>query len=90
VADVTDDDRPPFELTLADRRRQGRTDHQNAHLIALLRGQSLDIDPAKAEVDAAPKATSVDDLAPARGIIIGVSIGTAMWAAIVIAVWHFI
>jgi hypothetical protein len=88
MADVTED-RPPFDLTLADRRRQGRTDYQNAHLIALLRGQSLDIDPAKGEVDGAPKPLSVDDLAPARGIILGVSIGTATWAAIVFAVWYF-
>lgn len=87
MADVTEDDRPPFDLTLADRRRQGRTDYQNAHLIALLRGQSLDIDPAEAETN--PKALSVDDLAPARGIIIGVPIGTAMWATIAFAVWHF-
>jgi hypothetical protein len=90
MADAIEDDRPTLDLTLADRRRQGRTDYQNAHLIALLRGQSLNIDPAKAEVDGAPKALSVDDLVPARGIIIGSSIGTAMWAAIVLAVWHFI
>jgi hypothetical protein len=67
------------ELTLADRRRQGRMDYQNTHLIALLRGRSLDIDPAEAEAN--PKALSVDDLAPARGITLGVSIGTAMWQA---------
>jgi hypothetical protein len=75
------------ELTLANRRRQGRMDYQNTHLIALLRGQSLDIDPAEAEAN--PKALSVDDLAPARGITLGVSIGTAMWAGIALAVWHF-
>lgn len=87
MADVSEDDHRSFDLTLADRRRQGRTDYQNAHLIALLRGQSFDIDPAEAEAN--PKALSVDDLAPARGIILGVFIGTAMWAAIVFAVWHF-
>jgi hypothetical protein len=87
MADAIEDDRATLDLTLADRRRQGRTDYQNAHLIALLRGQLLDINPAEAEAN--PKALSVDDLAPARGIILGVSIGTAMWAGIAFAVWHF-
>jgi hypothetical protein len=88
VADATEDDRSPPDVTLTDRRRPGRVDYQDAQLIALLRGQSLDVEPAKAEAN--PKALSVDDLAPARGIIIGVSIGTAMWAVAIFAVWYFI
>jgi hypothetical protein len=89
VADATENDRPPFGVRLTDRRRPGRMDYQNAELIALLRGQSRPIDPAKKQAKANPKALSVDDMAPARGIIIGVSIGAAMWVAIIFAVWHF-
>jgi hypothetical protein len=87
VTDAIEDDRPPLDVTLADRRRTGRKDYQNAHLIALLRGQSIITDPAKAE--AARKAQSVDDLAPARAVVIGVPIGAAMWAAI-FAIWSLI
>jgi hypothetical protein len=48
VADATEDDRPPPDVTLTDRRRPGRREvYQNPHLIALLRGQPRDIDPAK-------------------------------------------
>jgi hypothetical protein len=55
----------------------------------LLRGRSLHIDPANAEVGAAPNVLAVDDLAPARGVVTGVSIGVVMWAAIVFAIWQF-
>jgi hypothetical protein len=30
-----------------------------------------------------------DDLAPASGILIGVSIGTAVWEVAIFIVWHF-
>ena len=29
------------------------------------------------------------DLAPASGIVIGVSIGTAIWEVAILVVWHF-
>jgi hypothetical protein len=35
-------------------------------------------------------ALSVDDLAPASGIVIGVSIGTAIWEVALFVVWHFV
>jgi hypothetical protein len=89
VADAFEDDRPPLDVTLTDRRRPGRRDYQNAHLIALLRGQSVTIDRAHAESDAAQNAQLVDDLAPARGVVVGVSIGAAMWAAIICAIRYF-
>jgi hypothetical protein len=90
VADATEDNRPPDDATLTDRRRPGRMDFQNARLIALLRGRSRLTDTAKAKVDAAPKTLLVDDLDPARGIGVGVLIGAAMWAAIMFAVWYFL
>jgi pimeloyl-ACP methyl ester carboxylesterase len=88
VADTAEDVRAPLDVTLTDRRRPGRSDYQNAHLIALLRSRPLTVD--RAEVDVAPRAQSVDDLAPARAVVVGVSIGATMWAAIIIAVRYFI
>jgi hypothetical protein len=79
MAEASVDDRPPRDVTLSDRRRPGRTDYQNAHLIALLRGRSLN------QVDG----QSVDDLAPARAAVVGVSIGAAMWAVAIFAMWYF-
>lgn len=87
MADAMEDDRQPVDLTLTDRRRPGRRDYRNVHLIALLRGPPLIIDPAKAETS--PTTQSDDDLAPARAIVVGVSIGAAMWAAIIGGVWMF-
>ena len=87
VANTIEDDRPPLDVTLTDRRRPGRRDYQNADLIALLRGQSLIADPAKAETGR--KAQQVDDLAPARAVVVGVSIGAAMWAVIIFAIRSF-
>jgi hypothetical protein len=88
VADATEDDRPPLDATLTDRRRPGRADYENAHLIALLRDQPTIADPTTAEVDAILKVRRWDDdLSSARGILIGVPIGAAIWAAIVFAIW---
>jgi hypothetical protein len=85
VADAIEDDRPPLDVTLTDRRRPGRRGYQNPHLIALLRrGQSL------VEGKGKPEAQAVDDLAPARAVVIGVSIGAAMWAAIIGGVWMYV
>jgi hypothetical protein len=88
---IEDDRLSPADATLTDRRRPGRTDYENANLIALLRDPSLITNPATTEVDAAaPQALSVDDLAPARGILTGLLVGVAMWAAIVVALWYFL
>ncbi len=87
MTNTIEDDHPPLDLTLADRRRPGRRDSPNPNLIALLRGQSHIIDPAN--VEAARTAESGDDLAAARGVVFGVSIGTAMWAVIIVAIWSF-
>jgi len=88
---IEDDRLSPADATLTDRRRPGRADYENANLIALLRDPSLITNPATTEVDAtAPQALSVDDLAPARGILTGLLGGVATWAAIVIALWNFL
>jgi hypothetical protein len=92
VADATEDDRPPHDTTLTDRRRPGRVDYQDPQLVALLRGEPTDTKPATAEVevDAAAKARSVDDLSPAHGILIGLFVGSVWGAAIIMAVWYFL
>ena len=72
VADILEDDRPPLDVTFADRRGPRRRDHDNAHPIALLRGQPAITDRATAELDvAALKVVSVDDLLSLRDILIG-------------------
>jgi hypothetical protein len=83
-------DHPTLDVTMADRRRPGRTDYQNSHLIAVLRDQPTISNPATAEVDAVPTVLSVDDLALARGILIGLPIATAMWAAAIFIIRYLI
>jgi hypothetical protein len=91
--DILEDDRATLDLTVTDRRRPGRADYQEAHLIALLRGEPTNANSATAEGNAVPKVRWTDDLSPdlspARGLLIGLPIGAAMWAAIIFAVWHF-
>jgi hypothetical protein len=80
--------RTPLEVTLTDRRRPGRVDHDDPHLIALLRDQLLIIDPATAMAVAIPEALPGDPGEdPAHGVVIGGTIGAAMWAAVIFAFW---
>jgi hypothetical protein len=75
--------------TLADRRRLGRVDYQNPHLIELLRApgeaplpaEPVEI-PADADADADP-----DSPAAARGIIMGMLIGSSIWIAGGLITW---
>ena len=89
VADPTEDDRATPDATSEDRRRPGRVDYHNSHMIPLLRGEPPNSDTATAEADAAPKVWWTDDLATARGIVIGVAIGTAVWVGIGV-IWYFV
>ena len=90
MIDTPENDHPPLDLTRVDRRRPGRVDYRDPHLIALLRGQSLPIDEAPAEADAISKPLSVDDLAPARGILTASITGAAVWAGIIFALRYFL
>jgi hypothetical protein len=67
----------------------GRADRENAHPIALLRGQPLIINPGKAEAESAPEARPVDELAPARAAVVAVLIGAILWAVTIFTVWYF-
>ena len=82
MAEATVDDRPPLDATLSDRRRPWRVDYQDAQLTALLRGEPTNTNPA------IPNLPPADDLSPARGILIGLPIGGAMWM-VVSASWYF-
>jgi hypothetical protein len=89
VADATQHDRPPLDVTIADRRRPGRVDYQ-ATLIALLRDQSLMVDLATAETDAtSPSVLPADPSGDAaHGIANGTIIGASMWAGAIFAIRH--
>lgn len=91
----TEDSNPPRSATLNDRRRPGRTDYQNPHLLPLLRGDLL-IDATKADAEAEPKLPfgdmqdDDDSLGVSRGILNAAVIGAVIWAAIIFALRHFL
>jgi hypothetical protein len=78
----------PQSVIATDRRRPGRVNYQNPHLVDLLRRAS---NPTQAEVDearaAAPIASDEDPLAAARGVMLGSAIGAGCWIASGLAVW---
>jgi hypothetical protein len=77
--------------TLTDRRRPGRVDFQNPHLVGLLRDSGEPLLPAEAEERLAEPAIDADEhddpLGPARGILLGMLIASGMWVAGGLAVW---
>jgi hypothetical protein len=66
----------------SDRRRPGRADYSNPALIDLLRGTPSAIKPAE------PQAERRDDLAPAKGILMGLLMVVPFWAMVGFAVWY--
>jgi len=80
--------------TIQDRRRPGRANYQNLHLISLLRGRSM-TDAKTADAEAAPTLPPVDtqddedNLDASRGILNAAAISAAMWAAIIFGLYHF-
>ncbi len=84
-----------LSATLKDRRRLGRADYQDPHLIALLRGQPVtDTIPAGAEaaqtLPLGDMRVDEDCLDVSRGILNAAVIGVAMWAAIIFSLCHFL
>jgi hypothetical protein len=79
--------------TLTDRRRPGRIDYQNPHLVELLR-ESDSIPPAElAEQPAETLSDAYEDedpLRPARGILLGMVIASGMWVAGALVLWTFL
>ena len=77
--------------TLTDRRRLGRVDYQNPHLLDLLRGRGevpLPVEPVEPPADAEPEAgKDTDSPSPARGIVLGMLIGGGLWIAGGLIAW---
>ncbi len=69
-----------FTVAASDRRRPGRVDYSNPHLISLLRAES----PVGPNVGELPIG-EVDSLSTARGIGVSVVLGVLTWAAIAAA-----
>ena len=65
-----------------ERRRPGRVNFANPHLIALLRGKT----PTGDATDAPNWAAERDDLRPAKGIMLTVAISAVIWGAVVLVV----
>jgi hypothetical protein len=80
--------------TLADRRRPGRIDYQNPHLVGLLRDSDRVPPPAEPVEELAEAAFDDetvdhdDPLGPARGILLGMVIASGMWIVGGFAVWY--
>jgi hypothetical protein len=81
-----------------DRRRPGRIEHTNRHLIALLRGappsdEAASVRPGADDAPVEPagperqQENASDDLAPARGIAFGVLLAAPFWAAVAALCW---
>lgn len=66
----------------SDRRRPGRMQYANSALIALLRT------PVKSG-SAADSERNGDDLAPAKGIVVGSLLSILFWGAIGLLAWYF-
>ncbi len=88
MADPTEFEAAP--ATIDDRRRPGRVDYRNAHLIRLLRSgappdseeqttASNHLDP---ELEYEPS-----EFAPIRGMLIGLALSAPFWAALIGVTW---
>jgi hypothetical protein len=82
--------------TATDRRRPGRVETDNPHLIALFRNPwsatPTPVDEAADRIAPAMSDDVEDDdpLASARGILSGLLIGITMWAAIGVGAWYLL
>jgi hypothetical protein len=91
VSDTIEDKSASHGATLEDRRRPGRADYQNPHLIPLMRG-----DPVADAITAPAAATltlpreDTRDGELGRGILNAMLIGAAIWAATIIAFYVYL
>ena len=65
-----------------ERRRPGRVNFANPHLIALLRGKTPTVDAT----DAPNRAAERDDLGSAKGIMVAVAVSATIWGAAILIV----
>ena len=77
------DPAPDLEV-LRDRRRPGRANYRNPHLIALLRaGHGASSTPDATDRGPEQAEDTADDLAAARGIGIAVLLGGILWVVVI-------
>jgi hypothetical protein len=84
---------PETSTTLRDKRRPGRREFANPSLIPLLRGQAVpvpDVLPELAEAgDVAVEPDRRATLSAARGIFLGVALGSLIWGSIGAGFWYY-
>jgi hypothetical protein len=88
---------PEVSTTLRDKRRPGRREDVSPHLIPLLRGNGAPVPdalPEIAETDAQPADVFVEPdrrttLAAARGVFLGVGLGSLIWGCIGAGFWYY-
>jgi hypothetical protein len=91
MIDAIENDCPLAGATLSDRRRPSRANHENAHLIALLRDQPLITNLRQGASYESPEALPVGlGLEAARGTVTGLFVGAAMWMVVIFALWHLL
>jgi len=82
---------PVASAASKDRRRPGRPDQANPHLIPLLRTSDIE-DAAASDTAVAPamedELAFEDALAPAKGIAVGLLLSVPIWAVIGMIVWE--
>jgi hypothetical protein len=77
--------------TLVERRRPGRIEFTNPHVVALLR-DAAGIEPAESAELSGPveDLDDRDNLAPAKGILTGLLLALPLWALIGAGAWFFL
>jgi hypothetical protein len=84
---------PGTSTTLRDQRRPGRLKHVDPNLIPLLRGQAQPVPDELVEIvepdDVAVDPDRATTLSAARGICLGVALGSLIWASIGAAFWYY-
>lgn len=82
------------EEPLVERRRPGRIEYSNPHVIALMRAPTT-IDSGAVEIStsfdhADTEAEDSDNLAPAKGILTGLLLALPLWALIGAGAWFLL
>jgi hypothetical protein len=84
---------PETSTTLRDKRRPGRRQFAHPNLVSLLRGQSAPAPDAQPEIAEPGEVAAEPDrrttLAAARGIILGVALGSLIWGCIGAGFWYY-
>jgi hypothetical protein len=84
---------PESSTTLRDKRRPGRREHADPSLIPLLRGQAAPVPDTLPEITETEEISVEPDrratLSAARGVFLGVALGTLIWGCIGAGFWYY-